>query len=437
MITPVSYENIKKNYQLEFVNLTKTSSFGGLPTFLCFLERADFRNRMGEILGDVAAKGLLQIMLGSLMGARSMEDVALLSKDKVIKDFIGSPLSATRITRVLRKVAKSQIQHLHELTLSNALLDMAASTDKEYFQTLDFDATAAKKYGHQEGVAYGYLDKNQIKKCYQYQIVRNDALNTIVYGTIRDGSTHSQNDFCGYLNMILPMFSGTWALRIRADSGYFNEEAFDKCHKNNIFFFIKAPMSPSRKAQALNTFMTWKPDPDDPNIEYAMRKTVTWEGTPWNEIFKRVKDAENTDGYKYNCLATNDFRAEPQAAYNFYNQRANIENVNSELKGDLGLGSIVTKWFDVNDIITQGIIILHQLLSHFKRTCLDKADREKRAATLSDNLFRTPAEIMRSSRREWLRVYTTLYDGLTFARIFARIEALTNVFVLSYRIRSG
>jgi len=437
MITPVSYEKIKSDYRLEFVDLTKTSSFGGLPIFIHFLERSNFRSRLAEILGDAAAKGLLQIMLGSLMGARSMEDVALLSKDRVIKGFIKAPLSATRIPRVLRKVAKSQIQHLHELTLSNALLDMTASTDKEYFQTLDFDATADLMYGRQEGVAYGYVDKDQIKKCYQYQIIRNDALNTIVYGTVRDGSAHSQNDFCGYLSMILPLFSGTWALRVRADSGYFNENAFDICHVNNIYFFIKAPMSLTRKSFATSGLLKWRPDPDEPSIEYATFQTKTAKGNPWQEIFKRERALDKPDGFRYACLASNDFRAEPRAAFNFYNKRANIENINSELKGDLGLGSIVTKWFDVNDIITQGIIILYQLLSHFKRTCLDKADRGKRAATLSEELFKVPAEIMRSSRREWLRVYTRGYDGLTFARIFARIEALSNVFVLAFQLRSG
>ena len=77
------------------------------------------------------------------------------------------------------------------------------------------------------------------------------------------------------------------------------------------------------------------------------------------------------------------------------------------------------------------------MLSHFKRHCLDKADQDKRAATLRDSLIKVPAEILRTSRREWLRVYTQFFDGLVYARIFARIEALKNVFVLAYRLRSG
>lgn len=136
IIKTVSSREIKQNYKLEFVNMTKISLFGGLPTFILFLKQTDLRARLKELVGANAAKAMLQIMLGSLMGARSMEDIALLSKDKVVSEFIGSPLSSTRITRVLRSLEKSQIQALHELALSNALLDMASGTDKDYFQTL-------------------------------------------------------------------------------------------------------------------------------------------------------------------------------------------------------------------------------------------------------------------------------------------------------------
>jgi len=437
MITTVSYEKIKSDYKLEFVNSTKISLFGGLPTFIIFLEQSNLKERLEEVVGPPAAKAMLQIMLGSLLGARSMEEVALLSKDKVIKGFVGSPLSATRIVRVLRKLSKSEIHALHELSLSNALLDMASCTDKDTYQTIDIDATASEKYGYQEGVAIGYVDRDKLKRCYQYLIVRNDVLNTILYGTIRDGSTHSQNDFCGYLSMILPMFSGQWRLRIRADSGYFNELAFDLCHQNNVHFFVKAPMREARTSQALSPHLHWHIDSEDSKVEYATRQTVTKQKTLWNEHFKRVPNPKSENGYNFSCIATNDLNARPSAAYNFYNGRANIENINSELKGDLGLGSIVTKWFDVNDIITQSTIILYQMLSHFKRTCLDKADQDKRAATLRDSLFKVPAEILRSARYEWLRVYTQLFDGLSYARIFARIEALKNVFVLAYKLRSG
>jgi hypothetical protein len=65
--------------------------------------------------------------------------------------------------------------------------------------------------------------------------------------------------------------------------------------------------------------------------------------TLWNEIFKRTANLASTSGYSFACIATNDLTAMPSAAYNFYNGRANIENTNSELKDELGLGSIVTK----------------------------------------------------------------------------------------------
>jgi len=376
-------------------------------------------------------------MLSSLAGATNMEEVALFAKDRAIKSFVGRPLSATMIPRILRNLTKQQIQALHEFCLSNALLDIASNTNKEEFQTFDFDATAREKYGHQEGVEIGYIGDDMLAICYQYLFVRSDALNTIVYGTLRNGSTHSQNDFCGYLRMILSPFGSLWAIRIRADSGYYNEDAFDICQQHGVDFFIKAPMSLTRKAQALSPHLKWTHDLDDPAIMYATHQSYTAARTPIQEVFKRVPYDKSPDGYRFDCIVTNDLRAKPAAVYEFYNGRAKIENINSEMKGDLGLGRIVTKWFDVNDVITQAIILLYQMLSHFKRHCLDKADREKRAATLRDQLFQIPGEILRSARREWLRVYTSAYDFKAYARILARIEALKTPFVIIHSLSTA
>lgn len=435
MITALSKENIKKNYGAEFVEVNKISRFGGLLTFIEFVKKFGLAERLEPLVGRSAAKAICQIALTHVVGAKTMEQVALFAHDPLIKAFLGQPFSATYVPRILSQVSKQQIQSLHEFNLSNGLLDIASSTVKEEFQTFDFDATHREKYGKQEGVERGYIGDDMLAKCYQYLFIRSDSLNSIVYGTIRGGSAHSQNDFCYYLRMILEPFKSAWALRIRADSAYYNEEAFDICQENNAFFFIKAPMIPTRRAQAESDQLVWKQDSDDPNVEYATHQSCTVKRTPIIEVFKRTPDPKEKGSYRYDCIATNDMRASPVAVYNFYNGRANIENNNAELKNDLALGKLVTKSFDVNDIITQALICIYQLLSHFKRTCLDKADREKRTATLRDELFLAPGEVLSSARRSWLRIYTLVMNPTTNARILARIAALKNAFVLFHQLK--
>ncbi len=81
------------------------------------------------------------------------------------------------------------------------------------------DATSVEKYGSQEGVEKGYVGADQPESCYQYLLIYFNNRKTFLYGTIRAGSSHSQNDFCGYLTRIFHQISVAiaaslvWALR--------------------------------------------------------------------------------------------------------------------------------------------------------------------------------------------------------------------------------
>lgn len=433
-IKTLSDKQIKEEFGLEFVNAPNLSLFGGLTPFLHFLEKVQIKDRLIAACGPDKASALLQIMLGICVGAQSMEAVAEACKDPIFKGFLNRPRSATQITRSLKKISSSELAQLHELTTALGLMEFASTSFRGLPVTFDIDATSIEKYGHQEGVAAGYLAKDEIKPCYQYLFIRNDALHSFVYGTIRDGSTHSQNAFVDYLRMLLPFFNGQWTLRIRADSGYFNEEAFSLCSEQNVAFYIKAPMSESRSRLANNDKLVWTEDESDPDIEYSTYQTNTKSGYIWREIFKRVKDKDSKDllfpSYKTYCLATNDLEMKPSRAFEFYNGRAKIENNIREMKHDYGLGKIITDSFAVNDAITQATILLYILIGHFKRNCLDQDDQRKKLATLRRQIFSIPARFLSSARYEWSRIYSIMIDKLKFNRIISRVRALATLLTI-------
>ena len=433
MITPLSAEKIKQKFKVEFRQTAKVSQVGGAAVFVAFLREARIKERLQAEFGEPCARAILQVALGIFAGADDMEGVALICKDKLFKDYLKSPVSATQITRTLATMSPAQVQKLHEFTLSLGLLDITDSAFKGFLMALDFDATPLEMSGHQEGVEFGYVERDKIARCYQYLFVRNDYLKSLLYGTIRGGAAHSQNDFCGYLNMILPMFSGAWTLMVRADSGFFNEEAFDICCENKAYFLIKAPMSESRTMQALSDHLVWQTAESEKGVEHACRETRTKKGFVWREVFKRSrifdKQRELLPGYRYDCIATNELKKPPSDVYKTYNGRARIENTNCEMKQDYHLGKIATQHFHVNDVITQSTIMLYQLVKHFQRHCLDKADQNLRLCTLRTKLFNVPAITISSARREWLRVHNVFKDFLAYSRIFARIIALRTVLV--------
>lgn len=441
MITPLSAPKIKQLFKIEFSNASNLSQVGGLAVFLEFLRKAEIQKRLDQVVGPIKAKALMEVMLGVLAGADSMEGVAGICKDPQIKGFMAKPLSATQITRTLREIRPSEIQALHDFSLSLGLLDAANSLPHGRKMTVDVDATSLEKHGGQEGVEVGYVDRDAVAPCYQYLFFRNDQLNSLLYGTLRGGSAHSQNNFCGYLRRILPLFAGDWTLNLRADSGFFGEDAFDYCSEHRTHFFIKAPMTAARVAQANSQNLKWEKDFFDEDVEYSSYETRSAKGYVWREIFKRVrsrkKSGELLGDQMTFCLATNDLKRSNSSCYTFYNGRARIENTILEMKEDFALGGIVTQWFSVNDAITQMTIILYQLFSHFKRHCLDKAFQPKRLSTLRSQVFNVPARILTSGRRTWARVYNRFHGTLFYGRIFARIMSLRTVLVVAHRLSTA
>jgi hypothetical protein len=424
MISPLSSEKCKEFFGVEFARASNLSQLGGAKLYLWFINKVKLRERLEPIVGRPAAKALLQVMVGVLAGADSMEKVARICKDKVCKQFIPYPYCATQIKRVLEKISPAQIQAVHELSLSLALLDIAESADRNTKQHLEIDATAKEKYGHQEGVEKGYLDRDVIAPCYQYLFIRNSFLNTLVWGTIRGGSAHSQNNIIPILKMVLPHFAGLWSVTVRMDSGFYNEKTFSLCSKYSIEFYIKAPMTGAVLPLATSSTLVWGRRDGDDDAEYAVYDTITEDKQPFRLMFKRERLAEKNGellpGYKYHAVATNNLTDKPWEAFAAYNGRASIENTNCEMKNDYHLGKIVTDKFGVNDLITQMTIIAYQIMSHFRRHCLDKAFRNARLSSLRTILFNVPARMLTSGRREWSRVYNAFVDVTVYGRILAR-----------------
>jgi hypothetical protein len=224
------------------------------------LKKSKLRERLTTILGENGARSFLQLMIGVIVGMRDMEELTRISMDPLIRKFIGNPVTETQIARNYKEFTPKTIEELHEFAISLAILDVCSFIDRNKDLTIDMDSTAVIKHGHQEGVEHGYVGNgDQTEKCYQYLFFRLHELNTFLYGTIRAGSAHSQNGISLYLRRFLPMFKRSGRqLRLRGDSGFFNEESFDICHENDTFFYIKSPMSPTRREQAASDKINWQ-----------------------------------------------------------------------------------------------------------------------------------------------------------------------------------
>jgi len=430
---PYDFDKVEREFRIVFEpSPDKISQFGGLSVFIAFLKKGRFRERLCEEFGDEKARTILQFVLGVVAGADRMTGVARAGNDILLRKYLGNPVGEAQLARDFKSFSKSELEKLHQWMMSLAVLELVQDIPNTEELIFDVDATSVEKYGEQEGVEAGYIEANKIEPCYQYLFFRLHNLNTFLYGTIRGGAAHSQNGICEYLRCFLPMFKKRWQTKWRMDSGYFNEKAFDIFSTNEAVFYIKAPMSVSRAGMAAHSpDLVWVTADDKyPDIHYASLITRTEAGTPWREIFKRVRKKrpqlsllEATE-YEYDALATNDLTIPEQEAYKFYNARANIENNIREFKNDYALGKIVTESFDANDAITQATLLAYLLMAHFKRKLLPPQMQRSQLRTVRTQVFNIPARLLSMARRQILKLHNVFRDDAFYAFILYKLKYL-------------
>ena len=432
---------IRELFGIEIASGSDTLSlFGGIKPFIQYLEKAKIRERLEKNFGPFKARTVCQLIISLLLGCEDFEEAERLGQDPIVKKYLKNPVTATQLARDFKSFSPSEIQGLHEFVMNLSVCELVDFVGNNDAIELEVDQTAVEKFGKlQEGVAKGYIEQDKIEYCYQYLFFRLANLNTFLYGTIRDGSCHSQHDFCGYLRQFLPLFKEhPRRVNLKADSGYFSEEAFDVCLENGIFFYVKAPMTPSRKNLAKSPYLTWKPDPKLPGVEHAVYETVTKNNSVWYEVFKRTEKRESEATlfeshieYDYQCIATNDkeITDRPWDLWPYYNQRANIENNIRELKNDYNLGSIITGTFSANDAITQTTIMTYILVQHFKRMFLDESHQKNQLSTLRWRVFNMIGRKRRGGRSEWTKIFSIFLSPEQILRILIRVKEKTSLLI--------
>ena len=114
--------------------------------------------------------------------------------------------------------------------------------------------------------------------------------------------------------------------------------------------------------------------------------------------------------YTYQALVTN-LDLEPINLWRFYNDRAALELIIRELKGDYPLGRVPTKHFFVNEAYFHLLLFAYNnLMPWFKRFCLPEAWHAMTLGTVRSRLLLTPAQFLRSENLPIRRLPATRPD---------------------------
>ena len=90
---------------------------------------------------------------------------------------------------------------------------------------------------------------------------------------------------------------------------------------------------------------------------------------------------------------------QPLNLWRFYNDRAGIELLIRQLKGDYALGSIPTRHFFANETYFHLLLLAYNLVNWFKRLCLPDDLQNATLQTLRHRIFLMPAQLHRTANR--------------------------------------
>lgn len=421
---------ILSDFGIEYSTKTNFSQLGGMGVLLELLRRGKYHERLTERFGSYKARTVLQFLIGLWAGARTMVEVGQVGQDPLVRRFIGATIEEAQLGRDFRSFSKQEIEDFHDFNISQTIFDLIQKTPQSETLYFDIDATSVEKYGHQEGVEKGYVGSEDPESCYQYLFIYFGNRKTFLHGTIRAGSTHSQNDFCGYLERFLPMLERRWSTVFRADSGYYNERAFDLFSKHAATYFIKSPMSKSRQSFVQTSpALVWSAERSGES--YAAYLTKTKAGSTVREIYKRTQTSPldqmslfASTEYRYDCLSTNDLTVDEDKAFGIYNQRANIENGIKEFKEDYQLGRIVTENFDANDAIMQATMMAYSLVQLLKNEVLPPKMSRQRLSTLRTHVLNVPACLVHWARKEITRIQNLFLPEMMMAELVRNLRRI-------------
>ncbi len=224
---------------------------------------------------------------------------------------------------------------------------------------------------------------------------------------------------------------------VRGDSAFYVEAVVAACQRQDARFSITVRQFSNlvRRMEGIPE-AAWRPIPwADGLAEVAETSYAAFanshRGQPRDPVITRliVRRVQPTDrqlplpglGYRYHAVIT-DRPGDPIALEADHRQHALVENTIRQLKYDLGLNHLPSGRFAANAVWLTLNVLAHNLCRWLDR--LGLGDLRLTAKTLRRRLFSVPGRLVRSGRRQWLRLPRHWPFATQFLISWTRLQAL-------------
>lgn len=349
---------------------------------------------------------LLALLYPMILGLERIETTHLLRQNGVFQYLTGLPSypDATTLRRLLLRVAPTALPKLRTLH-DRFLLRMITRSRPPSRLIFDGDSTVLVVYGKQEQARIGYNPIKRGRPSYHPLLCFEGQSKDFWHGELRPGDAHTAS---GTLDLLTACFAkipaGVRSVIVRADKGFFDHALVEWLEAHRARFVIVARLTAPIKRK-LGHLRYTSPSRGVEVAEFRYQPT-RWPRPYRFVVIRRPQPEEPTaqltlftlGKYHYQVLVTN-LPFQPLNLWRFYNDRAGIELLITQLKGDYALGSIPTRHFFANETYFPLLLLAYNLVNWSKRLCLPVSFQNATLQTLRHRILLMPAQLRRTDNR--------------------------------------
>ena len=339
------------------VRATSLTHYGGVYLLHRFLSRIGFKQALATQVRIAqrhhrytVGEMLLSLLYPMILGLERIETTQLLRQNGVFQYLTGLPSypEATTLRRFLLRVAPTALPKLRALH-DRFLRRMTGRPRPPTRLIFDLDSTVLVVYGHQEHARIGYNPIKRGRPSYHPLLCFEGQTKDFWHGELRPGDAHTA---IGTLDLLAACFAKIPAeVRLtiaRADKGFYDHKLIEWLEARRARFVVVARLTPPIKRKL-------------PHLRYVSPSRgvevaeFRYQPTRWSHpcrfvVIRRPEPEDPTEQltlfklgkYHYQVLVTN-LPLRPLNLWRFYNDRAGVELLIKQLKGDYALGSIPTR----------------------------------------------------------------------------------------------
>jgi hypothetical protein len=384
---PIQFKTGAKSIQIGFTN-QRLSPHAGSATFWGWLTTTSWGETLGAALPHplptsnnhlLPLDKALAFLHGVLTDARKLTHVAYLRRDPLVPELLAIPRVASQSTlsRFFQGF-RSAAMNLHCFRpLWQWGLNRLPSRPAGY--TLDLDSTRLlHEDGQQEGVAVGYT-KRGCKPCLHPLLAVVAEVRLVVQLWLRSGNAACGNNAVAFFLELWNQLPRHIRLRgVRADAGFCLPDLLTLWERLGVSYVVVAQLSQPIQ-RLIRGDLVWTPT-EVPGTEVAERE---YQSLHWPHarrlVLLRHRVAErgrrggkkllDVPGYHFQALVTSVAAGQMSglAVWQYYNGRADCENVIKELQLSFALPSLCLRSFWATEAALSLAVLTYNLTVLFQR----------------------------------------------------------------------